>query len=587
MMTMATSVDEPTTAGSKPALRHTRSPHFLLPAATVVISVAAMITIAAVLVDDYQQRIREQTQHAVMLVAAKAEGIRQHLARLETIAGEVSGNPAGLSRLEAYQRGELPLTALQQDTRMRLRAGLNRHPELIGFIRLDARGNLIVQIGDIPPGDLLTHPPSRHSQPTAAFFTPTPEEIFLSVEMPLFSSTRAYLGTDIALFQSDTLRRLVAPSDSASASIRFVIGYHRNNRPMIFPPGDRSTPEDHAIMSQVAQALTAVASGLRHTPGTQATTVHQPLNHDRWVLLGHSTDNRFAALTAIAAMILLAATAGAASRAAWDRWRRATAPPPSPPAGEHSTPALRHQLALAQERIAVQQQEMERFTSAISHDLKAPVRAIANLAAWILEDLDGQLEGESANHLNLLRGRVERLERLIDAATEYSRANRKPLRIETIDTGAAAREAWQALSPPHSFTLNVADNMPAIRSDRQRVRKIFTCLLDNAVKFHHSNQGRIDINGTQTDDATEICISDDGPGIAPQHHDRVMTLFQSMNTPDAVHCAGLGLPLVKRLIEYEGGAIVLASDGHNGTTITLRWPKESQHSQHQPSVSVE
>jgi signal transduction histidine kinase len=218
--------------------------------------------------------------------------------------------------------------------------------------------------------------------------------------------------------------------------------------------------------------------------------------------------------------------------------------------------------------------ELDQFAYVASHDLKAPLRGIANLAQWIQDDLGDRLVDESAEHMRLLQGRVRRLEALIDGILTYSRAGRQLNEPEEIDSGAQVREVIELLSPV-GVTITVARDMPTFLSERVPLQQVFINLIGNAVKYTSAARadGAVDISWRHAGDFYEFAVRDNGPGIAPEFHERIWGIFQTLEARDRVEGTGIGLSVVKKIIESRGGRVWVESTAGRGATFRFTWPK--------------
>ncbi|HSJ23272.1 MAG TPA: PAS domain-containing protein [Longimicrobiales bacterium] len=218
--------------------------------------------------------------------------------------------------------------------------------------------------------------------------------------------------------------------------------------------------------------------------------------------------------------------------------------------------------------------ELDQFAYVASHDLKAPLRGIANLAQWLEEDLEGRLSGDSAEHMRLLHGRVQRMDALIDGILSYSRAGRVRESVEQVDTGRLVEESIDLLSPPPTAEVVVQDSMPALRAERTALQQVFLNLISNALKYTlaHREDARVTIEWERTGDMYRFSISDNGPGIAPEFHDRVWGIFQTLEARDKVEGTGVGLSVVRKIVETRGGSVSLESATGAGATFGFTWP---------------
>lgn len=210
-----------------------------------------------------------------------------------------------------------------------------------------------------------------------------------------------------------------------------------------------------------------------------------------------------------------------------------------------------------------------------SHDLKAPLRGIANLAQWIQDDLGDGLAGESAEHMRLLQGRVHRMEALIDGILAYSRAGRTMRKPETVDTGALVREVLELLAPPAGVRVRVAPGMPTVEAERVPLQQVFMNLLGNAVKYAAAVRpdAGVEVEWRDAGDEVEFAVRDNGPGIAPEFHERVWAIFQTLAPRDKVEGTGVGLSVVKKIVETRGGRVSLESAPGEGATFRFTWPR--------------
>ena len=234
-----------------------------------------------------------------------------------------------------------------------------------------------------------------------------------------------------------------------------------------------------------------------------------------------------------------------------------------------STERLRRYAAELERR----NQELDQFAYIASHDLKAPLRAIAHLASWIEGDSGAELAAGAREHLNLLHGRVRRLESLVAGMHRYATSGRPSGPSESIDTGLLICQVAEEHDPDCRFTLTIADAMPTIDADRTRLWQVFSNLIANAIKHHHREQGTLAISSRDVGDSWEFSVVDDGPGIAPEHHERIFVIFQTLAAKDVKESLGLGLALVKRIVDEAGGKVMVDSVLGCGATFRFTWPK--------------
>lgn len=232
-------------------------------------------------------------------------------------------------------------------------------------------------------------------------------------------------------------------------------------------------------------------------------------------------------------------------------------------------------LSLTNVMIENRNAELDQFAYVTSHDLKAPLRAIANLSEWIEEDLGQDLPEESRYQMTLLRSRVHRMEALINGLLEYSRVGRQERQVSVVDVRQMLLEIIDLISPPAAFTLSLPDQMPCLKTNQSALSQVFSNLISNAIKHHDREDGTINITATEQDQFVEFTVQDDGPGIAPQYQKKVFTIFQTLKARDELESTGIGLAIVKKTVESEGGTVTLESDAGNGSTFRFTWPRSS------------
>jgi PAS domain S-box-containing protein len=225
-------------------------------------------------------------------------------------------------------------------------------------------------------------------------------------------------------------------------------------------------------------------------------------------------------------------------------------------------------------RLEERNRELEQFNYVVSHDLKAPLRAIGSLSEWLEEDLQDQLTNESRRNMQLLRGRVYRLEALINGLLQYSRLGSSKLNFELVPVAELLAEVIDSLSPTPGFNIVFEPPMPTLHTDWMLLGQVFTDLIDNAITHHDRSQGQVKITVSEQEDFYEFAVSDDGPGIDERFYKKIFMIFQTLEPRDKRENTGIGLALVKRIVERQGGRIWVVSEVGKGSTVSFTWPKK-------------
>jgi PAS domain S-box-containing protein len=218
--------------------------------------------------------------------------------------------------------------------------------------------------------------------------------------------------------------------------------------------------------------------------------------------------------------------------------------------------------------------ELDQFAYITSHDLKAPLRAVASLSEWIEEDLDEHISPETRSQMHLLRRRVYRMQALLNSLLEYSRVGRVNAPIVTVNVDRLLAKVIEALDPPATFSINITTPMPTLLARRQPLEQVFSHLIDNAIRHHPTKIGIIDISAKDLGDRYEFAIADDGDGIEPQYQTRIYTIFQTLKARDLQENVGAGLAIVKKIVTAEGGTIELQSLAGKGAIFRFTWLKQ-------------
>lgn len=224
-------------------------------------------------------------------------------------------------------------------------------------------------------------------------------------------------------------------------------------------------------------------------------------------------------------------------------------------------------------QLAAANTALNEFAYVVSHDLRAPLRAVNQLAHWISEDYASVLDAAGKEKLRLMNGRITRMYSMIDGILQYSRIGRVEEDRKPTDLKAVVRDVIDALSPPAHIHVTVEGELPVIIADPTRMEQIFQNLIGNAVKFMDKPEGLITVGCEDAGDRWRFRVTDNGPGIDPKYHEKIFGIFQTLAPRDQHESTGIGLTLVKGIVELYGGKIEVASEVGKGCTFLFTLPK--------------
>lgn len=224
------------------------------------------------------------------------------------------------------------------------------------------------------------------------------------------------------------------------------------------------------------------------------------------------------------------------------------------------------------EELLVANRELREFAYVVSHDLKAPLRGISSLANWLVEDYAAPLGGEGAAQLNLIVTRVKRMSSLIDGILAYSGAGRTQVERTLVALDPLVRNTIDLLAPPPHVTVQLLTPLPDLQLHAVKIQQVFQNLLSNAIDFMDKPQGRIGVSCRREGAEWQFSVADNGPGIEARHFMRIFQLFQTLNARDEVERTGVGLALVKKIVELEGGRLWVESVVGSGSTFHFTLP---------------
>ena len=224
------------------------------------------------------------------------------------------------------------------------------------------------------------------------------------------------------------------------------------------------------------------------------------------------------------------------------------------------------------EELARSNADLEQFASIAAHDLQAPLRTARTLADWIEEALPDQASEKAREHLDTLRERIDLMSKLTSDLLAYSRVSRDSERVEATDVAALVAQCADLLGVPDGFEVVAAPGLPVFATLRSPLELVFRNLVANAIVHHDGETGTVTVSARDAGGHWEFSVADDGPGIAEEDRDSVFQMLWSGAT-GAQAGTGMGLALVRRIVERVGGRVSLESARPRGTVFRFTWPK--------------
>lgn len=222
--------------------------------------------------------------------------------------------------------------------------------------------------------------------------------------------------------------------------------------------------------------------------------------------------------------------------------------------------------------------ELRSFAYVVSHDLKAPLRGIGSLVHWICQDYGNLFDEDGKEQLNLLVNRTERMHKFIDGILQYTRAGRGDQEKEEVDLNRLIENLPDLLDIPDHIRVVKRSRLPVIEYEKIAIEQVFQNLIGNAIKYMDKDEGLVSVDCRPDIGFWEFSISDNGPGIDRKYHEKIFQIFQTLSPRDEFESTGIGLTIVKKIIENNGGRIWVRSKTGEGSTFLFTIPRAVTHS---------
>ncbi|WP_286270139.1 PAS domain S-box protein [Thalassotalea hakodatensis] len=235
------------------------------------------------------------------------------------------------------------------------------------------------------------------------------------------------------------------------------------------------------------------------------------------------------------------------------------------------------ELALAKytKELERSNKELSEFAYIASHDLKAPLRGIMQLSNWIDEELHENKNSQITEYLRLMQSRTSRLEKLLDDLLSYATLTEKVEKLTTINVDLLIVDTFQLLNPPASIHLEINSDVVSFNTVAVPLEQVLRNLINNAIKHHDKETGHITVSIKPIEQGYQFSVCDDGPGIDPQYHQQIFGIFKTLKPRDELEGSGMGLAIVKKILDTYDCNITIDSNGDAGTCFVFTWPDEA------------
>lgn len=252
---------------------------------------------------------------------------------------------------------------------------------------------------------------------------------------------------------------------------------------------------------------------------------------------------------------------------------------------ESALQILNADLQAGVQRLRQANEELRRFTSITAHDLQTPLRGILTMIQWLATDYADRLDDQGKEYLDLLAQRASRMHNLVKAIHEYTSIGYRDSQV-MVDLNELIPEVVGRLAVPENIRITLEGRLPLVRYDRDRLAQVFLNLLENAIQFMDKPQGCIVVGCAEEATCWKLSVTDNGPGIAEKYHQKVFEIFQTLSTKDESNTTGMGLSIVKKIVESYGGQIWLDSVVGAGTTVSFTLPRQTVPASGEPKPPV-
>lgn len=218
-----------------------------------------------------------------------------------------------------------------------------------------------------------------------------------------------------------------------------------------------------------------------------------------------------------------------------------------------------------------QNQVLNEYAHMVSHDLKAPLRSIDTLINWFIEDNQAMMNETNMKSLNLILSNVEKMDLLIKGILNYTAIDNKENQDRIIDLNILIKETLRTIHISEHVEITIKNQLPKVFGNDFRYKQLFQNLIQNAIKYNDKEKITVEIGNSESDVQISFYIKDNGIGIPEQYQTRIFDIFSKLKNNDP--SSGIGLSIVKKIIDFYNGTIWLESQENIGTTFYFTIPK--------------
>ncbi|GAB4094475.1 sensor histidine kinase [Flaviaesturariibacter terrae] len=218
--------------------------------------------------------------------------------------------------------------------------------------------------------------------------------------------------------------------------------------------------------------------------------------------------------------------------------------------------------------------ELDQFAHIVSHDLKSPLRGIGNVVNWIEEDHSSELTPKLHEYIALVKGRLARAENLITGILAYARVGKEVQGRETVVLRDMLQEIIDNQLLRAGTVIRLSPSLPVLQTERLPLFQLFSNLVSNAVKYNDKEAPTVDVTHEEKADHYIFHVRDNGPGISAAYHRKIFQIFQTLQPTEGLDSTGVGLAIVKKILDARGESISLQSEPGEGSTFSFTWKKQ-------------